>query len=152
MLPRVRSNVDNGASVSKSGGQYNSQTAAPHPLPNITASPFDTSNSNPTILPQATQPHTPSVTSLSGPHPTALPSNQNRDLCTAPNRLIEHPHAEGRYLARGQISRTWNEYWDYSDPPREVWRSWTRMVKAGADEWDEVLVKGFGECHFWDGD
>jgi len=26
------------------------------------------------------------------------------------------------------------------------------MVKVGADEWDEVLVKGFGEGHFWDGD
>lgn len=152
LLSPVHSNLDNAASVSKSGGQYTSQTATTNPHPNKTASPFPTSNSNPTILSQATQPHTHSTTHPLGPHPTPLPSNHNLDLCTAPDCLLKHPHAKGRYLARGQVPRTWNEYWGYSDPPREVWRSWTKMVKVGPDEWDEALVKGFGECHFWDGD
>jgi len=52
MLPPVHSNVvDNAASVSKSGGQYNSQTATPHPHPNMTASHSPASNSNTAILP-----------------------------------------------------------------------------------------------------
>jgi len=51
LLSPVHSNLDNAASVSKSGGQYTSQTATPHPLPNKTASHSPTSNSNTAILP-----------------------------------------------------------------------------------------------------
>ena len=76
--------------------------------------------------------------------------NTSSLLCTGPCPL-QTPHSQGPYLQRGQVPRTWNPRWGYSDPPREIWEAWARIERGCGRSWDRVQVDGFAVSHWWGG-
>ena len=77
-------------------------------------------------------------------------SDANSSLCTGPCP-IQTPHSQGAYLHQGQIPRTWNMRWGYSEPPQEIWESWIRIELGHGSSWDRVQVDGFALSHWWAG-
>lgn len=83
--------------------------------------------------------------------PVTEPYFYDPDACISMQCPVGPAHPLGRYLARGHVPRTWNDYWGLSDPPHEVWQAWVRMHNGTAEDDDEFSVSAFSACHFWDG-
>ena len=78
-------------------------------------------------------------------------NNVSSSLYTAQSCPIQQPHARGIFLARGDVPRTRNGYWGYSDPPHEMWQAWNAIEQERATDIDRATVYGFAASHFWAG-
>ncbi|MCJ1452924.1 hypothetical protein MMC28_003269 [Mycoblastus sanguinarius] len=91
------------------------------------------------------------VNNLSITRDPTSPVNTSVLPCTDTACPIAFEHLQGRYLHHGEVSRTYNDRWGYSDPPQSVWEAWAKVERRTASVGDEVLVDAFAELHRWVG-
>ena len=87
------------------------------------------------------------------PHPPSQKTDflYTKTLLSTGPCPVQTSHSQGPYLQQGQVPRTWNPRWGYSDPPREIWEAWARVQQGCGRTWDLVRVDGFALSHSWAG-
>jgi len=89
----------------------------------------------------------------SQPQPVSIPyyppPATQPQWCTSIFCPMRHTHPAGPYLHRGQLSRTANPRWGFSDPPPEVWYAWVRVQRGVAEPFEAMAVDGFVGAHAW---
>ena len=73
------------------------------------------------------------------------------DWCSNSRCPIYTLHHPGLYLESGEVPRQNNEQWGWSDPPAKVWEAWAKLSQGHASEYEENMVAGFKDAHYWEG-